>query len=150
MKINFTKDEYRLLLDMLYLSDWMMHSHEIGEKNNKHKILRKKLLSFFKEMGADDLVEYSSELKDYFELGEYDAELHEKFIDPYDDETFWEELIDRLARRDVINKIGQNEYQKMDGFELAKLILTASEPYENEFGKTGLDNLLLVKKSDQH
>ena len=27
MKINFTKREYAALLDVIYLTDWMLHSH---------------------------------------------------------------------------------------------------------------------------
>ena len=36
MKIHFTKKEYRLLLDMLYIADWVMNSHQlINERSHK-------------------------------------------------------------------------------------------------------------------
>ena len=32
--------------------------------------------------------------------------LHNKFIDPYEDHIFWEELIDRLAELNVVKELG--------------------------------------------
>ena len=150
MKINFTKEEYRILLDMITLSDWMMHCHDLDNKNNKYKTLTKKIFSYFKEMDSEDRIEYDSKLKDYYPLRAYDEELHEKFIDSYDDESFWDELIDRLASRDVVKKIGFNALEKMEGIDRVMTLENSREIYENEFEESGLDNLLLVKKSDQH
>lgn len=36
MKINFTKKEYRLLLDTLYVSDWVMHSYAMNQIDNDY------------------------------------------------------------------------------------------------------------------
>ncbi len=150
MKINFSKEEYRILLDMINLSDWMMHAHEISGKNNKYKTLRKKLLSHFKEMDCDDLILYDENLKGYYELRSYDEELHKKFIDPYDDESFWNELIQRMAVRDVVKTHGEDALEKMEWIERATLIENARDVYENEFEQSGLTNVLLVAESDRH
>src|SRR5436190_10857547 len=119
MKIDITKNEYRLLVDMLYLADWMMHSHAIGEEQHHHEYekLRKKILSHYKDMGAEDIVEYSEESDDFFESSDYDDYIHEKFIDPYDNENFWDELTDRLAERDVVNDSGLEKLKSMEGIE---------------------------------
>ena len=39
MKINITKKEYQTLLDMLYLSDWVLHAHseEKSEETKSYK-----------------------------------------------------------------------------------------------------------------
>lgn len=92
MKMNFTQEEYLLLIDMLYLSDWIMHSHEVGRMENEYKKLRKKILASFKEMGANDRIEYSKIYDDYFELQSYHSNLQEKFVKPYDQRNFWDEL----------------------------------------------------------
>lgn len=146
MKINFSKAEYRLLLDMIYLSDWMMHSHEINDKDNAYKILRKKILSHFKEMNLEGQIEYDKKSNDYYELEPYDAQLHEKFIDSYDQKIFWDDLADQLATRDVITEFGLEKYNKMDGAERVTRIIRATELYVNEFGKNGLDNLKIISK----
>jgi len=50
MKINITKSEYRLLLDVLSISDWVMNSHKIGKnpKSEPYKELEQKFMSFAK------------------------------------------------------------------------------------------------------
>ena len=141
MKIHFTKKEYLILVDMLSLSDWMMHSHETDNKHNEYKVLRKKILGYFKEMGAENRIEYSNKLDNYFETESYDTEIQEKFIDPYDEETFWEALIDRLGKRDVINQMGVDAFEKMDWLERAEIISEVCDSYANEFSQQGLKNL---------
>lgn len=141
MKINITKKEYRLLVEMLYLADWMMHSHSIERPYQEHEMLKNKLLSFYKEMDAEDIIEQSKQSDDYYEVNEFDEYIHEKFIDPYDTETFWDELIDRLAMRDLINEIGIEKYKSMEGMERITRSEEVRERYANEFEHNGLKNV---------
>ncbi|AJQ28281.1 hypothetical protein JBW_02938 [Pelosinus fermentans JBW45] len=39
MKINITKKEYQLFLDMVYLSDWVLHAHS-EERTEKEKPIK--------------------------------------------------------------------------------------------------------------
>lgn len=147
MKIHFTKKDYLLLLDMIYLSDWIMHAHEVGIISNDYKALRKKILSYFKEMGADDRIEYVND--NYYETKEYDELLHEKFIEPYDQENFWEELAEQLASRDAIKAVGMEAFKKMDWLERMDEIDKAKEKYQEEFEKHGIENLkILLPQTD--
>ena len=91
MKINFTKKEYSLLLDMLYLSGWVMNPYEEETDNNEYKALRKRIMSHFKEMNAENKIEYSREHDDYYELDSFHAEINETFISPFENIFFWEE-----------------------------------------------------------
>lgn len=143
MKINISKKEYRLLLEMLYLSDWMMHSHLVDPEgtHHEHEALRKKLLSYFKEMQAEDIIEYAKESDAYYEANEFDNYIHEKFISSYDEATFWDELMDRLAVRDVIKDIGIEQYQSMEGLDRITKLEAARERYANEFEQHGLEHV---------
>lgn len=143
MKMDITKKEYRLLIEMLYLADWMMHSHAVGEEqlHHEHDALRKKLLSHYKEMEAADIIEYSEKLDDYYENSDYDEYIHAKFIAPYDNENFWNELIDRLAERDVINAIGIEKLKSMEGMERVMKIEEIRKKYSNEFEECGLKHV---------
>lgn len=149
MKINITKKEYRLLLDMLYLSDWMMNAHATDPEDyhNDHRALRKRFLSYYKEMDATDIIEYSKEMNDYYELRNYDDDIHAQFIEPFEDETFWEELIDRLAKRDLIKAVGKIEYESMDGMDRVMQLEKAREKYSVEFAAHGLDHLSVKNNS---
>jgi hypothetical protein len=119
MKIPFTKKEYRLLVEILYLADWIMSSHKLEPDSlyPEHTKLRKKLLSYYKEMEAEGLIEHSLLGDVYYEKADYEDSLHQKFIRDYDNHTFWDELIDRLAVRDLIRKVGTDAYQAMEGID---------------------------------
>jgi hypothetical protein len=149
MKINITKKEYRVLVEMLYLADWMMHSHAIGETqhHHEHEALRKKILSHYKEMQAEDIIEFSEELDNFYENSDYDEHIHEKFIEPYDDQTFWDELIDGLAERDLVNDIGIEQFRSMEGIERVMKVEEVKERYANEFEQHGLKHVI-VKYED--
>ena len=146
MKIHFTKKEYRLLLDMLYIADWVMNSHQlINERSHKeHEDLYNKIKSYYREMEAEDLIEYSKETDSFYETREHEEKTLEEFITPYDEDIFWEELVDRLAKRDVFRKIGIEKYNKMELIERIKTMSEATEQYENEFEEHGLDRVKVM------
>ncbi|HLB41892.1 MAG TPA: hypothetical protein VJN02_03390 [Gammaproteobacteria bacterium] len=54
MKINITKKEYRLLLEMLYLADWTMNSQSVERRYKEHEELKKKIFPLYKEMGSEE------------------------------------------------------------------------------------------------
>lgn len=143
MNISLTKKEYRALIDMLYLADWMMNSHasDPEEYHREHQALRKKLLSYSKEMEADDIIEYVEDLNDYYETKDYDDQLHEMFIDTYDDETFWDELLSRLAERDLLKTIGIEKYKSMEGIDRVIQVEELREIYAIEFENHGLEHV---------
>lgn len=143
MNVFITKKEYRLLLDMLYLSDWMMNAHAADdqEQHKEHQALRRKLLAYYKEMEAQDLIEYSEELDEYCELAPYEESLHDHYIGPYNTETFWEELLERLAERDVVKAVGVEAYQSMSDLECASKLEEIREVYADEFEQHGIDRI---------
>jgi type IV secretory pathway VirB4 component len=149
MKINFTKKEYRLLVDMLYLSNWVMHSHAIGpeEHHSEYEELRKKLLSYYKEMGFKDMEKESTAKCEYYETWEYEEAMHEKFINLYEDQVFWDELTDRLAERDAVKEIGLEKFQTMEGMERINKIEEIRDRYANEFEQHGIDYVKIEHKN---
>ncbi len=141
MNINFTKEEYRLLVEALYQADWVMHAHDHEATQNDHKKLREKLLSHYKEMAAEDIIEYSDEAGGHFELASFEEELQKKYIEPYNDITFWEDLLDHLSERDAIKKVGIEKYANMDGMDRVVLVEDIKEIYREEFAKNGIENV---------
>jgi hypothetical protein len=50
MKINFTKKEYRLLLDMVEIAEWVLNAHKSdpSDEIKKYSDLYQKILSYAK------------------------------------------------------------------------------------------------------
>ena len=148
MKIDISKEEYRDLLDVLHMADWVMHAHETEKAlgTEKYDRIIQKFYALAKDMGQSDLIEYDPKLKEYFPTREFDdaAESWE-FIEDFTDETFWDELIHRLTDRDVARKVGG--YEQMSKLNMTERFAHEGpvlERYSHEFEENGLDRLEIV------
>ena len=147
MKINLTKKEYRVLVEMLYLGDWMLHAHEVEPSHKEHSELKDKIFAYSKEMAAEDIIDYSKVSNSYSETNKFGAEMYENFIKPYDGNVFWEELLERLSERDVIKEIGFEKYHSMDGIQKGTAIDKVKERYAAEFEENELEHIKVEYKN---
>jgi hypothetical protein len=130
---------------MISIADWVMNAHHVGlvESNVEHKLLCKKLLSFSKSMQADDIIEYAKDMNQYYQTYDHEEMLHDKYIEPYDDEVFWDELIDRLSEQDFVKEFGIERIREMSKDEIMILRMRIEEKYGFEFEKHGLENVIV-------
>ncbi len=146
MKINFTKKEYRLLLDIIYLGQWMVEAHETGSspKSEKYDMVAQKIYSHAKEMDCEDLIEASKEMAGYFPTREYEDEsgVHD-IIDEYNSDNFWEALIERLTERDVRAECSSKNIRLNSVEEYYELRSPYEKKYAEEFEKFGIDRLAI-------
>lgn len=143
MKINITKKEYQLFLDMVYLSDWILHAHseERTEEKKPYKELEQKILSFAKEFGMEEVVERNEKSESFLNKKFTANSQIVKHVENFENATFWEELIERLARRDFIKKYGEEAILQMTISERFEKEMAFHHEYHEEFDKNGLDNL---------
>jgi len=150
MKINFTKKEYRLLITMIEIADWVMNSFHAQERTDtkEHRVLRNKILDHADEMGMKGCYQKNDDT--YYETAEYEANSKQsEFIEEYDEESFWDQLVTRLSERDYVQKYGDEEVD----FETKIRRLTEIENrYAEEVNNFGLSNIVVVhdKKSSLH
>lgn len=144
MKIDFNKKEYMALLDILEIAEWVINAHKIDTQNKEtvYSKLEQKIYSYAKEMGFEELIEYDDNLKSYFptRMFEENSPAHQ-FIDEYDNEIFWEELIERLVERDLIDQLGVERFRIMSPVERIKKEAPLRSKYGTEFEKNGIENL---------
>jgi len=145
MKINITKKEYDFLLDMLGIADWVMHSHTASDEahHKKHEALKRKLYAYASSMDAEDKIEYSKDFDDYFETDEYTEHLQKQFISPFEEATFWEELIDRLGERDALKQYGTENLNKMKTMKRITKIEDAKEKYADDLNSSSNRNFCI-------
>ncbi|MEJ2689823.1 MAG: hypothetical protein P8130_07715 [Deltaproteobacteria bacterium] len=149
MKIHFTKKEFRLLIDMISIAEWVMSSHKTGEnpKSEPYEKLEQKILSYAKDFGFDNLIIYDKQMGKYFPTREYeDAGTDRPFIEEFEEEVFWEELGSRLAQRDLINEVGIKKLREMDPIERLTAEDEIAEKYHKEFASNGLKNLKISEE----
>ncbi|TAN69086.1 MAG: hypothetical protein EPN17_07865 [Methylobacter sp.] len=147
-KINFTKSEYRILLDLIYVTDWILHSHDSEDRSDtqEYSNLFQKLMSYAKDMDCDDLIDFDKHLKKYSESFIFEAESPAlAYIEKFEDDSFWDELISRLAQRDALTDQKVNNMHTIETEELFAAISKAEDKWSNEFERFGLSRIRLNK-----
>ncbi len=144
VKIECTKEEYKVLLDMIYAGNILlngMRSQE--EKLKEYSDLEQWIFSNAKSYGVEDVVEYDEEYEEYIPTRTYEEEELNEYIDEYETRVFWEELTMRLARRDALNYAGDVD-QDITKAALRDMQDKLEEKYEEELEANGIMNLKVV------
>jgi len=93
-------------------------------------------------MGFDELVDYASHLKRYFPTREFEeTSPGREFIREFEDDTFWDELVQRLVERDLIRQAGEEKLLSMTPEERFEAEEHLEKRYADEFYNNGLENL---------
>jgi len=133
MQIELTKQEFRLLLDLVYTGNWMLNSTRGGDRFTGYDNLEAKIFAHCLKAGMHTLLEIHKDgvapSRAYVEGG-----IHEAIMD-YEDTVFFEILAEEMARRDM-----DQEHVSPDDFhEFTKRM----DEYIAEFEQNGMDNISL-------
>lgn len=129
MNIDLTEKEFRRLLDLVYIGNWILNSTRASDRFEDYDIVQEKLFSQCTRCGMDSLIQCWK--GHVFPSRAYEnGGIHEAIAD-YEDAVFFDILAEELARRDL-NYEGLRETD-----ELARRM----DEYMDEFEKNGIDNL---------
>ena len=133
MQIDLTSREFRLLLDMVYIGNWVLNSTRGNDRFQEYDNIESKLFGLCRNNSMKVLVEkWNGEdvpSKAYAEGGIHEA------IAYYEDNVFYEILAEELSRRDMeYPVISEDNYDE---------IVTRIDRYMREFQSSGLDHLIL-------
>jgi hypothetical protein len=150
MKINFTKKQFETLLKIVYLGNWLANAIRGGQggppRIKKFDELEKYIFSFAKDFGLEKYIHIERD-KIYPSIKLEEDEEIQGCIDDYNDENFWEDLVYKLARRDLLEKYGEETVRKMDFKERIEKEHPFLEKYYDEIGEHGLMRLKVDDKS---
>ena len=131
MELHLTRKQYRRLLDMVYIGNWILNSTRGDDRIPDYDEVESLLFSKAKEEGMGILAEvYNGEIIPSRAFAE--GGIHEAIMD-YEDNVFFDILAEDLARRDMDDvPIDDSNYE-----ELASRI----DAYIAEFEEHGTDNI---------
>ena len=133
VQIELTKKEFRRLLDLVYIGNWILNSTRGNERFQDYDHVESKLFGLCRGNGMDILVE-KWEGEDVPSRAFADGGIHEAIMD-YEDTVFFEILAEELARRDM-------DYQPVSRENYDELV-SRMDDYIAEFEAHGTDNLVL-------
>ena len=131
MNIELSEKEFRRLLDLVYVGNWILNSARGDDRFEDYDQLQEKLFAMAPEHGMRALVQrwYGH----VFPSQAYeDGGIHEAIAD-YEDAVFFDILAEELARRDL----GLEACEPEDYTELTARM----EEYLNEFDRNGLNTI---------
>lgn len=133
MNIDLTGKEFRRLLDMVYIGNWILNSTRTTDRFEDYDLVQEKLFSLCAKNGMPSLVQTWH--GHVFPSRAYeDGGIHEAIAD-YEDAVFFDILAEELARRDL----GCLDSEPADYTELNARM----DEYMDEFEKSGVENLVL-------
>lgn len=133
MQIELTEKEYRRLLDMVYIGNWILNSTRGNDRFQDYDKVESKIFSYCKDHGMQALIErYRGEIVPSRAFSE--GGIHEAIMD-YEDAVFFDILAEELARRDM-------DYAPISAQNYDELVARMDE-YMEEFELNGTDRLQL-------
>ena len=137
MKLELTTKQFRRLLDMAYIGNWILNSTRGDDRFKDYDDVESLLFAKAREEGIGVLAEdWQGEVVPSRAFAE--GGIHEAIME-YENNVFFDILAEDLARRDMEDaSIDQNNYE-----ELSSRI----DAYIAEFEQHGTDNILV--DSDQ-
>ena len=131
MKLELTKQQFRYLLDLVYIGNWVINSTRENDRIKEYDQVESLVFSHCLQQKMSKLVElYKGELIPSRAFA--DGGIHEA-IENYEDVVFYEILAEELALRDMDGEpVTRENYTQL---------LDRIDAYLSEFDRNGTDNI---------
>ena len=153
MHLRFTEEELATLVEMVSLAAEVanMAPEETQTTSDlaRFESVESKVLESAKHAGMAEWIEFDSQRGKNRVTEKFQSEAYfQRCIEEFRNANFWEELMIRLAERDLIKQIGEEAYLKMDD----KVRREKAEPLEKrywaKFRKRGIAPLHWIEPNE--
>ena len=152
MHLRFTDDELSTLSEMLTLACWATFwNHKPGADDGVARFddMLEKILSRMQHHGLGGEVENDPERQRLrLRKDKEESSFYAQCYDEMRSETFWEELVVRMADRELNKRHGKAALEAMSEAERKALAEPITKRYWQEFTNQGLDNLHVITRQN--
>ena len=143
--ITFSKKELKKLLKLAYIGYYVVSEYEDELEEKQSEDLIDKILQICLEYKIEDGIEFDSKLNGYFFDGNKEDEILNEYHEFIED-SFWYEIINRMARKDLVEEMGEKEIVKMEIEEIINKEEKYKIKWEKEIEENGLRNFKVSRK----
>lgn len=146
MKINITKKQYWDLVRAVYMAYWMANAICAHDEDKDKDIddIRNYIFSLKDEMGIPDgYIEYDDRIGYHATLALDDEPTTRRLIERYDNDVFWEQLVERLGARDFRRAYTDEQIEAMTQEERFQKLMEEQIQWEEEIEAHGLERLVI-------
>lgn len=153
MHLRFSDKELATLIEMVSLAaDVAAWNRKEGAQGGiaNYEALEAKLMERAKQSGLGELIEYDSERQRQRIRQDLKQPLFfQECYDEFRNESFWEELVIRLADRDLARAVGQQRWEAMSEEERRGSTRDIEKRYWEEFTRRGIDRVVVVNPPNE-
>lgn len=146
--IPFTKRQFMALLKAVYLGNWMANAYRTNDMQKDYESTENYIFSLAPLFGLEKYMDHAeSDGNRYYPTNEFEekTDVH-KLHEAYDEETFWDELVDRLGTRDFFEKYSKEEIKKMTGDEWFIKLHECIDAVSEEINDFGLERIIINRQ----
>jgi len=148
MQLRLSEQELATLAEMVSLAAWVASWNRRDDADLpfvEYEQMESKILEKAAHAGLVEMVEFDEATGRYRLSPEYQEQsFFQECYDEFRNESFWEELVIRLADRDLIRRIGLREWRKLSEEERRARTRDLEKRYWDEFTRSGVNNLHVI------
>lgn len=145
--IALTKKQFIILLKAIYLGNWMANAYRTDDMQKDYESIEDYIFSLAPRFGLGKYVDHKeTDGNKYYPTSVFEetTDVH-RLHEAYDEESFWDELAERLGERDFFEKYSQEAIEKMNRDEWFEKLYECIDFYNEEFEKFGLRRIIIKK-----
>lgn len=150
MILELSDSDFERLLKLAYLGEIVMNDWTPTEAWSEEQRASSDLVLDLQARAADsaaaDLVGQDTRTGEWVPSPLLRSEM-EAYIERYDDETFWDELVHRLARRDLAKEYSPEALSQMSDAHVAEAEKSLVDYYNDEVDLHELDRFVVDEKN---
>ena len=140
LQLGISPEQFAEILRLAYLGEWLVNSQHDSEHQDEGATAALQVLLALAAQLSPDAVGQDEETGRYFVREELAAAWQERHVLDYNDHTFWQELAERLAERDVARSLGVAP-DALDVEEYASQLRERRDYYWRELDQHGIERL---------
>jgi len=138
VKFDLTQAEYRELVRLAYLGEWLINApHDPEHEDEAASLAFQRLLAQGRALPE---IDQDAETSEFFVKANITDGFYDDHISDYDDHVFWDELTERLAARDLAAQRHVNP-ETIDREEDLAFLRPIEDKYRAEFEHYGMERL---------
>jgi hypothetical protein len=141
--LKLTKEECRQLLRHVYIANWILTATKDAPEKATEDFTQK-IFKLLATSGIESRIEKDKTRNMYFVDEKLEGEFLEE-IDEYNEDSFIEELIDQLTKKEIAGKYDEEEIARMNEAKFNKVFDEIQEKYIDEISSNGMRNVEVVK-----
>ncbi|MBU2592256.1 hypothetical protein KKD61_02250 [Patescibacteria group bacterium] len=145
--VEFTKKQFLSLMKAVYLGNWMANAWRIKGRVKDYERIEDYIFSLAPRFGLDRCMDHEESDGDrYYPTSYFEEETDvDRRHEEYDEDTFWDELAERLGERDFFEKYSIEEIKKMPREERFTKHCECVDLVNKEIEKRGLKRMRITK-----